>query len=53
MTPGWLLVLVGPPSWMTTVGAFHEEKKSSSACKLQAFLLKDKVVHLAAISERF
>lgn len=34
VTPGWLLVLVGPPSWMATVGAFREEEKTSGACNL-------------------
>lgn len=34
VTPAWLLILLVPPSWMTTVGTFHKGENSSAACSL-------------------
>lgn len=56
MIPEGLLFLVGSPSWVTTAGAFPDGEVTwwlQSSLYLQAFLLKEKVVNLAAIPERF
>lgn len=54
--PEGLLFLVGSPSWVTTAGTFPDGEVTwwlQSSLYLQAFLLKKKVVNLAAIPERF